>query len=85
MRFLKITLEELDVKYSMPLQPILMPNRPTFANRESSPKSPRFEPTHRTSAGIAGKTTWESLGSFQGSSTLNRAPTRGLRPGDSSF
>lgn len=85
MRHLKTTMEDLDVKYSMPVQPILMPNKPAFMNQQSSPRSPRFGPLRQTSAGMTSRETLGNAGSFQGSPTLNRAPTRGLRPGDSNF
>ncbi|KZP21055.1 hypothetical protein FIBSPDRAFT_1044419 [Athelia psychrophila] len=81
MRHLKSVLEELDVRYTMPVQPILMPNKPTFLNM-----SPRMRPSAQNSAqNMDNREMMGNAGSFLGSSTLNRAPTRGLRPGDSNF
>ena len=84
MRHLKVTMEELDVKYSMPVQPILMHNRPAFTNQQSSPKSPGFKPTRQTSAGIASMETLGDAGPFQ-RSTLSRASTRGPGPANPGF
>jgi hypothetical protein len=36
MRNLKTTLEELDVQYTMPVQPVLLPNAPPFVGRGNS-------------------------------------------------
>jgi hypothetical protein len=74
MRHLKIVLEDLDVKYTMPIQPILLPNKPVF---NSSPRLQGSDVERREMLGNAG--------SFQGSTQLNRAPSRSLRPGDSTF
>lgn len=81
MRHLKTVLEALDVKYTMPVQPILMPNKPAFPNT-----SPRFGSMRQGQAGgMTSRDTLGNAGSFHGSPQLNRAPTRGLRPGDSNF
>jgi hypothetical protein len=69
MRHLKIVLEELDVKYTMPIQPILLPNKSAFSSSGS---------------GVERREMLGNAGSFQGSTQLNRAPG-GLRPGDSVF
>ncbi|KAF7971295.1 hypothetical protein HWV62_21450 [Athelia sp. TMB] len=77
MRHLKTVLEELDVRYTMPVQPILMPNKPSFPN--ASPRmrhqpSPSFQSTEsREMMGNAG--------SFQGSYDLN--PTHARSNSDS--
>lgn len=81
MRHLKTVLEELDVRYTMPVQPILMPNKPTFPN--ASPRM-RNQPTPSFQSAES-REMMGNAGSFQGSDSLNRAPSRGLRPGDSSF
>jgi hypothetical protein len=73
MRHLKIVLEDLDVKYTMPIQPILLPNKPAFHSSSQISES-----------GVQRREMLGNAGSFQGSTQLNRAP-RGLRPGDSVF
>jgi hypothetical protein len=80
MRHLKTVLEDLDIKYTMPVQPILMPNKPSFHSTS------RFQPPPpRPGGGMESREALGNAGSFQGSPQLNRAPTRGLRPGDSTF
>ena len=81
MRHLKMVLEDLDIKYTMPVQPILMPNKSAF------PSSPRLHPPPpHTERGMERREMLGNAGSFQGTSTLlNQAPSRGLQPGDSIF
>lgn len=74
MRHLKIVLEELDVKYTMPIQPIILPKKPPFS------PSPRLQQMGGIEREMLGNAGW-----FQGSTRLTQAPSRGLRPGDSSF
>jgi len=78
MRYLKTVLEDLDVKYTMPIQPVLLPNKPPFSS------SPRLQ-SMRHENGMESKETLGNAGSFQGSSELTLAPSRGLRPGNSKF
>jgi hypothetical protein len=80
MRHLKMVLEDLDVKYTMPVQPILMANKPAF------PSSPRLQPPPpRTERSMESRELLGNAGSFQGSTGLNQAPSRSLQPGDSTF
>jgi len=81
MRHLKTVLEELDVKYTMPLQPVLL-----MSNKPAPPSSSAtFQPTRQTSGGMESRAAFGTAGSFQGSPELYRVSTRGLWPGDSSF
>lgn len=92
MRFLKGVLEELDMRYTMPIQPVLMPNPPAGGPR--SPRSPRSPfsssprmqqprmPRFDDGLGLhpnASRETLGNAGSFQGGE-MHRAPSRSLRP-----
>lgn len=74
MRNLKVILEELDLRYSMPVQPILLPRGMNHSEslRMSVPR------------GMYSHESLGNAGSFQSSDHL-RAPTRSLRPGGDTF
>ena len=78
MRHLKTVLEDLDIKYTMPIQPILLPNIPPFNS------SPSLQPP-LPGSGMESGETLGNTGTFQGSVHLAQALSRGLRPGDSTF
>ena len=78
MRYLKTTLEELDISYSMPVQPVLLPKGPPPFPPQMQSQLPHIKPpSNRDSLGNAG--------SFQGSEWVNRAPGPQLIPGNSHF
>ncbi|KAI3619617.1 calcium channel [Moniliophthora roreri] len=79
MRNLKTILEDLDVRYSMPVQPVLMPTNAARATRSPSMRMPP-PPGGRMASPPQDL---GNAGSFQGSDYL-RAP-RGLRPNVDSF
>lgn len=74
MRHLKTVLEELDVTYTMPLQPVMLPSSSTT-----------FQRMRQTGGGMESREALGNARSFLGSPELYRAPTPGLWPGDSSF
>lgn len=92
MRHLKTILEELDVRYSMPVQPLLLPNGVQSSldglqrhssgtgTRTHSPLDPRVNirpPSRELSSGNAG--------SFRGSEYMARSPSRSIRSEKDSF
>lgn len=76
MRNLKTVLEELDVRYTMPVQPIVLPRD------GGMPPSRGGAPGHPSAGGYD-----ESLGNagFFTGSPIARAPTRSIRPGPDRF
>lgn len=101
MRHLKTVLEELDIRYTMPVQPVLMPNPPypTSADlRSPYSGSPRMgNPMLRVQTRSPGASTEglgmqfnnsrESLGNAGSfrGGDVARAPSRSLRPGPDRF
>ncbi|KAI0080156.1 hypothetical protein K474DRAFT_1658136 [Panus rudis PR-1116 ss-1] len=64
MRHLKVVLEELDVKYTMPVQPVVLP-RPipsSYLDQPSSPTSPRLRPPPHSRGGLKPRGSGDSLG-----------------------
>lgn len=86
MRNLKAVLEDLDVRYTEPIQPVIMPrgsalspNGSPYLDVQSSPRSgPRRSPASesRENLGNAG---------YLGSGYMARSPSRSLRPGGDRF
>lgn len=72
MRNLKTILEDLDVRYTMPIQPVLLPRSP------AAPGSPRMQLPLESE--ISRRETLGNAGSFQESQYL-RAPGRTFYPG----
>ncbi|OCH93689.1 hypothetical protein OBBRIDRAFT_790044 [Obba rivulosa] len=91
MRFLKTVLEELDVRYTEPVQPVLLPRQPPFGYGGSgdpgspmgsrSPMSPqvhlRAPSNHSLHRGSRG--TLGNAGSFHGSEKMTGASSRSIR------
>ncbi|KII85753.1 hypothetical protein PLICRDRAFT_44145 [Plicaturopsis crispa FD-325 SS-3] len=80
MKNLKAVLEELDVKYTMPVQPVILPkpapgsvHQPTHLQ-----PPPRVRPT-------GSRETLGNAGSFGSSDNMRRAPSRSLRHGGDMF
>ncbi|KAF8892116.1 Mechanosensitive ion channel-domain-containing protein [Infundibulicybe gibba] len=79
MRNLKIILEELDVRYTLPIQPVLLPQAPpSNSNPFRLQPSPHGGPT-------ASQETLGNAGRFQASDHAVRAPGRSFRAGVDSF
>jgi hypothetical protein len=71
MRHMKEVLEELDIRYTKPVQPIIFP-------------SGGAPPSFRPGLGRAGMDSRDSLGNagyWSGSPDISRAPVRAMRPG----
>jgi hypothetical protein len=100
MRHLKTVLEELGIHYTMPVQPVLLPNPPAGYGSglggggpgSPYPRSPRqpFPVSDSASGeglGMYTNASRESLGNAGGfrGGDLGRAPTRSLRPGPDRF
>jgi hypothetical protein len=64
MRHLKTVLEELDVKYAMPVQPVVLPKSPFSA----APSSPDFR-------GMSGEDLGGNAAAFRGAERLYRSPS----------
>ncbi|KAJ3517249.1 hypothetical protein NMY22_g14005 [Coprinellus aureogranulatus] len=82
MRYLKITLEELDIRYTMPVQPVLLPSS---TNR---PPIPDVTVSSRSSSGSATAASNNDLGNagyFQAESYGRASGTPVFRPGVPSF
>lgn len=95
MRYLKTCLEELDLRYTKPVQPILMPNPPYPPGLGGAPRSPyspspspRLHTPHPRMArsrdtldvpGAGSRETLHHSASFSGTS-VSRATSRSLRP-----
>ncbi|THH19235.1 hypothetical protein EW146_g1885 [Bondarzewia mesenterica] len=77
MRHLKTVLEDLDVKYTMPVQPVLMSKPPSGLTQ-----SPQLR---RDGSRDGSRETLGNAGSFQGSDYMRRAPGPTLHPGDGTF
>ncbi|TFK48756.1 hypothetical protein OE88DRAFT_1663898 [Heliocybe sulcata] len=79
MRFLKTTLEELDMKYSMPVQPVLMPRGTPYSANGNSSSNLNLPPQGRGPARMGSRdANLGNAGSFQGSEFMLRAPTRSI-------
>ena len=85
MRNLKAVLEELDVRYTQPVQPVILPRGlgmgpggSPYLDVPASPRSPRMAPTSesRETLGNAG---------YMDVDPLARSPSRSLRPGGDRF
>ena len=76
MRYLKTVLEELEIRYLEPIQPLLLPNMPHSFHSQASLNLGARRPSD-SSLGNAG--------SFQGSEFMRRAPGANLRAGESTF
>ncbi|KAI0065583.1 hypothetical protein BV25DRAFT_1708104 [Artomyces pyxidatus] len=74
MKHMKTVLEELDIKYSLPIQPVLLPRGP-----------PAFRSPSLGMNANGSRETLGNAGSFQGSDFMLRAPGNSLRPGESTF
>ncbi|EPQ54807.1 hypothetical protein GLOTRDRAFT_111417 [Gloeophyllum trabeum ATCC 11539] len=75
MRYLKTALEELDLRYTMPVQPVLLPRGPPFgANGTPNLNLPPRSPPGR----MGSRDTLGNAGSFQGSDFMLRAPSRSI-------
>ncbi|KAA1470313.1 hypothetical protein DENSPDRAFT_836085 [Dentipellis sp. KUC8613] len=81
MRHLKTVLEDLDIKYTMPIQPVLLPK----GLPSGVPRSLVGDPPPRSPASYRSREDLGNAGSFQGSEYMLKAPGGGLKPGDSSF
>ncbi|KAI0272641.1 hypothetical protein BC834DRAFT_840866 [Gloeopeniophorella convolvens] len=82
MRYLKTVLEELDIRYTMPVQPVLLPRTPV----PGSPSLSMRMPNSPTGSTRSRREDLGNAGSFQGSEFMLRAPPNSnLRPGVSSF
>lgn len=80
MRNLKTLLEELDVQYTMPVQPVILPRAAPFS-APNPPAPPRPSSSiHGTSRDDLG-----NAGTFSSSNEDNRAPGRSFRPGVGTF
>ncbi|KZT28755.1 hypothetical protein NEOLEDRAFT_1128961 [Neolentinus lepideus HHB14362 ss-1] len=75
MRFLKTTLEELDLRYTMPVQPVLMPRNSPYGNNGNSSSNLNLP---RGLGRMASRDAMGNAGSFQGSEFMLRAPTRSI-------
>lgn len=97
MRHLKTVLEELDVRYTMPVQPLLMPS-PPFPSGYNGPRSPTLDspllrvqrtPSSASREGFAMHVngSHEELGNAGHfpAGDLARSPSRSLRPGPDRF
>ncbi|TBU30708.1 Mechanosensitive ion channel-domain-containing protein [Dichomitus squalens] len=85
MRHLKAILEDLDLKYTKPIQPVLMPRAP--GGMGSSPYLD-FPPSPRSGSRRApGAESRETLGNagYLDPDPLGRSPSRSLRPGGDRF
>jgi hypothetical protein len=71
MRFLKEALEDLDIRYSKPLQPVMLPNSMSMPGLR-----PGLGPAHTDSRESLG-----NAGYWSGSPEITRAPMRSMRPG----
>ncbi|KAI0313274.1 hypothetical protein OF83DRAFT_1165648 [Amylostereum chailletii] len=80
MRYLKTALEELEITYTEPIQPVLLPSAPPASFRAPSMRESRPSLRRPSDASLQG-----NAGGFQGSDFMRRAPGPHLRPGDSSF
>lgn len=78
MRFLKTTLEELDLRYTKPVQPVIMPSPPPGWG--SGPRSPFLSPPRTPKMGIRHNDSRDTLNvpSFR-SSDLSREPSARMR------
>ena len=85
MRNLKTVLEDLDIRYTKPIQPLLVPRPPPGGPGASFldvPPSPRSGP-HRRGTNES-RETLGNAGFFE-AGELGRAPSRGLRSGGDRF
>jgi hypothetical protein len=72
MRHLKTVLEELEVGYSLPIQPVLLPKHSPFSDSSQSIRPPPDSP------GISGADLLGNAAAFRGAEHLYRLPSRGL-------
>ncbi|KAH9852111.1 Mechanosensitive ion channel-domain-containing protein [Lenzites betulinus] len=89
MRHMKAVLEELDVRYLEPIQPVILPRGAAAAAGLQPPSSPRLNgpPSPRGASFRRRQSTREDLGNagYLEVDATARSPVRGLRPGPDRF
>jgi hypothetical protein len=83
MKHMKTTLEDLEITYMSPIQPVLLPS--SVMPSALSPPPSRLQSTSSTSGPQLSPSSIGNAGRFQGSDYMRRAPGRQLEPCESSF